>query len=417
MPTAGSQFSRYKIPADLDPVGTCCISIAVPDDPEWQAQFFGAIYRMSIQSHYERDSAHSGTIVASRWREIWSEAQSMGCCTDTIDSAIAQTQINIQTQIYLDTLMQIYLAAGSDIDVAWPATPDDFDADPGDAGPEIAQRNRALCLTIASWVDELLNRGISLARDAGVEISGGVAAGILIPLLPAKIVMGGFIAAVLVLSELVVQMASTPYREYLKCGMFTALKGEDTNSPTAFAEAWDNLPSRPPPPQSVLQDIARDAIEAWGRSQLNNLDNYLGFISTLNVAMGASVSYTDDDCPCLTVELEINPGITFTTPMVLEKLVGTLWRVTAGVWTHPTSGATDIISVVRDGGGCFDITNSVLISGSLTSTSWTPCGGGSASNFPPGSPTPDDRPNIEAYALQDPGQTDGFVVEFNATLP
>lgn len=414
-PTAGSNFSRYIIPDEVNPSGICCICVPVPDDVQWRAQFMGALYRMSKQTHYERDAAHSGRVVAAKWREVWAEVQDMGrCCDDAITGAVNVTNVNVQIQTYLATLNAIYVAAGSDIDVAWPNTPDNFDTDPGDVGGEIAQRNRALCFAVESWVDELLNRGIALARDAGLEISASVTAGIVIPLVPAWLVIGGFVAAAFALSELVVEMADGDYRAYLKCAMVDALKGADTNTPTEFAEAWDNLPSRPPPPENLAQDLARDAIEAWGRSQLNNVDNYLGFITTLNTAMSAAVSLTDDDCKCLGVVLEINAGIPFTTPMVLEDLGLGSWRATSGVWEHPTWGTSAIAAVVRIGGGCFDIENAVLISGSVDVTSWTPCGGGTASN--PGA-APQDRPNIEAYAVQNQSDPPIFVVEFDATLP
>ncbi len=209
------------------------------------------------------------------------------------------TIINTQNQIIIQTWYQLWVDALFDIDVAFPGTPDLFGSDPADVGDEVAQRDRALCLAVNSWVDELLNRGLSYAKEAGVAVAAAVSGGVALPSVPTWIVTAGLVGSAFALSELAVELASTPYRQYLICAMYEDLKAKDTNSPTAFAESWDNLPVRPPPPESIFQDIARDAIEAWGRSQLNNVDNYLAFIKSLNIAMGVASSLEVTDCGCL----------------------------------------------------------------------------------------------------------------------
>lgn len=299
MPKSRSNFSRYKIPDNLDPSGICCVCVPVPDDREWIAQFMGAIWRMSLQTHYERDTAHNAITVAAKWREIWSEVNAMRCCDGAADTFNQVAIDNVQIQIFLQTLNQVWVDNAYNIDLAFPETPDLFDSDPGDAGPAIAQRNRALCLAVESWVDELLNRGITLAEKVGQELAVGAVTGFVVPFVPVYIVIAGFVASAFVLAELVNELARSSYRSYLACAMYDALKGKDTNSPSDFAASWDTLPARPPPPESLPQDLARDAIEAWGRSQINNTDNYLGFILSLNRAMSVASSLTDDDCGCI----------------------------------------------------------------------------------------------------------------------
>lgn len=58
----------------------------VPNDTEYVAQFMGALWRMSLQTHYTRDSGHSGTIVAAIWRDVWETVQNnlAGGCTEMI---------------------------------------------------------------------------------------------------------------------------------------------------------------------------------------------------------------------------------------------------------------------------------------------------------------------------------------------
>lgn len=299
MPTPSNNFSRYKIPDVINPSGVCCICVPVPDNREYRAQFMGAIWRMSLQTNYERDDAHSAQLVAAVWRKIWEDLQVSDCGCSPTGGSQDLTIINLQVQILIEAWKQTWIDALFDIDVAFPLTPDFFDSDPGDAGPEIAQRDRALCLAVSSWVDELFNRGLGYAEEAGLTVAGLVAGGLALPSVPTYVVTTGLVATAFALSELAVELASTAYRDYIKCGMLQDLRGKDTNSPSDFAESWDNLPVRPPPPESIFQDIARDAIEAWGRSQLNNVDNYIGFIQTLNVAMGVASSLTDADCaPC-----------------------------------------------------------------------------------------------------------------------
>lgn len=221
-----------------------------------------------------------------------------GCCGDEVGDVTINTSINVQNQLFLFQLMQLYIAAAFDIDVAFPQTPDDFDSDPGDVGPEIAQRTRALCLASESWVNEVCNRGLSWIEGQKEEIAALIAAGVAVPAIPVYAVIGAFVGVGVLAGTVIQQLANDGYRAYLTCALFDALTGEDSNDPDAFHGALDSPPVRPPPPQNPLEDAARDLIEAWMRTQLASIDNYLGFIKLLNAAMGAASVLTDDDCIC-----------------------------------------------------------------------------------------------------------------------
>jgi len=86
MPSPGSKFSRYVIPNDLNPAGTCYVLVPVPDDVEYKAQFLGALWRLSLQTHYERDSNKSGKTVAAIWRSVWTQVNAVfgGTCVNFI---------------------------------------------------------------------------------------------------------------------------------------------------------------------------------------------------------------------------------------------------------------------------------------------------------------------------------------------
>ncbi len=409
-PTAGSNFSRYVIPDDTNPSGICCICVPVPDDRQWLAQFYGAIWRLSLQTHYERDAAHSGKIVAAKWREIWMEIQDMSCgCEPSITDISITTQINMTTQLYLFELKQLYIAAGLDIDIAFPLTPDSFDTDPGDVGSEITDRDRALCIAVEAWVNETFNRALAYIQGQQEEIAAVIAIGLAMPSISTKVVVGAFIVVGTVAGQIILELADDAYREYIACGIYNELKGKDTNSPPAFYAAADSLPARPPPPQSAIQDIARDLIETWLRSQLNNLENYLGFIDMLATAMTVAATVDDNFCSCKSITLILKEPIPpYSVQPVLEDLGGGNWRFTSGEYIRPDFGATDVILVEDDTGACFDIINATLISGSMSRTSGTFCAGGTTSLD---NPNPQNINAILDYALQDIGQTDGFVVE------
>jgi hypothetical protein len=234
------------------------------------------------------------------------------------------------------------------------------------------------------------------------------------PAIPFWIAAAGFTAVALALSELHNQAADEQYRRYLVCGMYEELKGKATTSSSNFASSWDNLPIRPPPPETGPENLARDALEIWGRTQINNVEVYLGFVKQLDAAMTAAGQLADEDCSCKQVMLEECESIDYILPQILEYLGENSWRLTAGTRDHPTQGMSDVGCVNRVGGGCFTIQNAVKISGSLSRTSWQNCGGGW--NFTEDT-VPLDKPNVQEWQCQDLGSTDGFVIEFDAILP
>lgn len=299
-PTAGSNFSRYPIPDDLSPDGICCVSVPIPDDPQWFAMLSGALWRLSLQTHWERDAAHSAKIVAARWREIWMEVQGMaGCCNGGAQQNINIYMKMIQTQIYIQTLTQLWIAASLDVLVAFPGCPVDFDTDPGDVGDEVGDRDRALCMIVQSYVDEMFNTGMSWIEDSVLGITSIGVGALAVPIIPVWIIGAGFSAVALALTSLYGELQRSDYRAYMACAMYQALKGVSTNNRGAFADAWDNLPARPPPPEFPDEDIARDAIEAWARAQLSLEGNYVAFVSQLSAAMEIAGQLTDQDCGCL----------------------------------------------------------------------------------------------------------------------
>ncbi len=299
MPTAGSNKSRYKIPDDLAPSGVCCITVPVPDDPEWVAMFMGAIWRLSLQTHYEREPTQSGKVAAAVWRGIWEDIQVNSCCGQSATILTINNTINVQNAQYMYAINLAFIAASLDIQVLWPETPADYDTEPTDTGDEVPRRHRALCIAVDSMVNTFCNRGLLWMESQTEEVAGLIAAGVALPFVPWYGVLGAIAGIGLLAGYVAAQLAEPSYRDYLTCGIFDALLGESTGSMSAFFQSADNLPARPPPPQTAPESLARDIIEIWIRSQLNNTENYLAFIDTLNTAFTVAISLADEDCGCI----------------------------------------------------------------------------------------------------------------------
>ncbi len=223
----------------------------------------------------------------------------MTCC-DPSGTSILQNIYNTQisTQIYLASLRQMWIDASFDVDVAFFQVPANFDTDPGDVGAEVDDRNRALCLAVESFIDELFNQGVAWIESIAVDIAAIGIGAMTIPSVPTWIVGAALTTAGLSLSEAHGELTNEAYREYIACAMFEELKGQSTDLRAAFAQSLDNLPVRPPPPETAPEDIARDIIETWARSQVNDLDTYLSFVNGLDRAMTTANVLTDEDCGC-----------------------------------------------------------------------------------------------------------------------
>lgn len=65
----------YLIPAVIDPVDSDCVRIAVPDDPDHRAAFWGAMQTLTQWHNWERDSTKSGKDAAAVWAGVVASAQ------------------------------------------------------------------------------------------------------------------------------------------------------------------------------------------------------------------------------------------------------------------------------------------------------------------------------------------------------
>lgn len=226
----------------------------------------------------------------------------MGCCRE----APAITNITISSYLVQNMQLalswqQIWLDATSTVSVAYYAIPDTYSTDAGDAGDEIHQREQALCIAVQGWLNEVMNYMESwvianyaeVGLVAGSSFTGAIA---ISGLLMFPVLIGWAVAANIAIDAFL-ELRSSEYREYLFCRMFENLKGKNPDLRSDFNEALTADLIGRPEPQTATQDIARDIIEAYIRSQLNNLDNYLMFAGQLGTAMDIALS-SDIECSC-----------------------------------------------------------------------------------------------------------------------
>lgn len=226
----------------------------------------------------------------------------MACCPISPSEANTTiTQINIQASIYALQLQQMYVAASLNVYAAFLNVPLNFDSDPGDVGPEIAQRDLALCLATSLLVDELFTGAMLSLRGSVPEATAvafgaaGVAATFSGPAYP--IVMGAFLFAGLLAAEIYQELARRSYRDYISCTIYDNLQGVASGSESGFATSLDVFPFPRPLPETIAQDLARDIIETWVRSQLDNLNIFLVFVEAMDAANRAA-GVTEVPCPC-----------------------------------------------------------------------------------------------------------------------
>ena len=281
MPKPGSQFSRYVIPDELDPEGICCVSVPVPDHPQWRAQFLGALYRLTLQTHYERDAAQSGKVMATRWRQVYSEVRdNMGTCTPS--DTIMRRTINADFRL---ALVVEFTANG--LNGIAPDRPDTFfDVDSGDAGDDVQRRSNALCNACIDFVNTIADDAASVAMTIGLTTTP-----VILPIVFAIApIPGAIFVAGLVLLNLIAQAAlnDKELRRKVACCMYDNLQGQAITEAN-FAASLTGCGF------GALSDeeIIREILEAG----VNDTADYLAFVSVLGSFFGA-VGEGALDCVC-----------------------------------------------------------------------------------------------------------------------
>lgn len=68
MPVPHSPKNRHVIPQNINPAGTRCVPVSIPDDPEWVAMFYDALARLGNVTRYVPDP--DAQTIANRWKRV-----------------------------------------------------------------------------------------------------------------------------------------------------------------------------------------------------------------------------------------------------------------------------------------------------------------------------------------------------------
>lgn len=335
----------------------------------------GALWRLSLQTNWERDEAHSAIIVAAKWRAIWTEFQSMACCQQSPATSITNIlQINSTITQINQANQQLWINAAFSVQAAFFNIPLNFDTDPGDAGGEVAQRDQALCRTTFGFVNQAFS-GAMRYIEGSVEEGAALAAGALtlaapfaFPFVP--LMIGTIVIEALFIVEIYKELERLEYRQYIACCMYKNLKGNSVENRDAFRGSIDSGCGQRPQPESAAQNAARFVIETWFKVVLSQLDSYLAFARALNDGMDVAAdglsgcacvtecgTYVDNLTLGLGAKTHLHPDPVIPVPVGINGTGGE-WDAAAG---ESGGGLQSTNEGVPAGGGNFFLTNESFV--------------------------------------------------------
>lgn len=77
------KHAKWVLPATIDPAGTKCASITIPDDPDHIAAFNGALYQLTRWYNWAEDDEHSARLVANVWKRAYDSLNIADDCTSS----------------------------------------------------------------------------------------------------------------------------------------------------------------------------------------------------------------------------------------------------------------------------------------------------------------------------------------------
>lgn len=84
----GIKRQMYRLPANLDPVEVDCVSLKIPDDPEYRELFLSAMWALTRWFYYERTGTDAGARVANLFKVAY-DTITFGCADDEDEDTIA----------------------------------------------------------------------------------------------------------------------------------------------------------------------------------------------------------------------------------------------------------------------------------------------------------------------------------------
>lgn len=123
------------IPTNMTVTGSKCVQFSLPDDPDWLAMFWGALYQLTAWNSYDRDNVQSGAYCAEIWRSIISDARASECAPNMILFQTSPCELSVSTDggvtwtVVYNGMLCIEEALNEGIIPAGPGSPWSFTVD------------------------------------------------------------------------------------------------------------------------------------------------------------------------------------------------------------------------------------------------------------------------------------------------
>lgn len=323
-PNKRSNKNKWGLPAVLNPVGTTPLCVNVPDDPQWIAKFYGAIYNLSIERNWDWNENEDRREVAARWFEVYQDLLNGGCYD-------MNCQELLQCLYGTDTLRRFNTETGrievsTDGGETWEVdeTHDPrFIAPRNDTGAINCEAVNFIVGAIQYFVDRQV---LEIAAGAGLVGVVGAAGGflsLLFGITPWAIVGTALATAVTAFTSSAIEAAMTlEVWTRLLCNLLTYLDGDTTVSTADF----DAILAKVLVDETgIAATVLWHTINAMGPAGLQNA-----------IALGQDAGFDTGDCEecgtwCYTFDFTASDGGWTVVPGRASTYVGgTGW--TEGVW-------------------------------------------------------------------------------------
>lgn len=305
------------LPDNLDPLEVKCIKLEIPDDPLWQASFWGFLEGLAHWFTWERDEGHTGAVMAEKYRAIIDQARldmENGAC----DVGLTDVRQNEETPCELEKTFDgetwipfadlslcggikprdkklYWKACGTGACYSWDditfyefpdgdpttgTTADDFGIqkpvyETGVDKPCVAANNVIAILRsqVDSWRDAFATAGVLIAIQAliaaavALVITAGAAAP-LIAILAAEILALGY--------QGITSQFDSDYFDTFLCDLYTAFSPDGIMTGAAYATLYDTVQARTGGGGTEKWSITLAFLSIYGVSGLNNMANQAG---------------------------------------------------------------------------------------------------------------------------------------------
>lgn len=293
MTSDAQRNNGYLIPEQITGYPLVCVTLKIPDNEQYIANFIGHLYELTKWWNWEKSYQENDTRAseaATYWRKLLWEHLCMKSCEE--QALVQNSNFELNYFNYINDLLQLYDDTPQSIWSEAVYAGDGFNGD----------RDAALCWAISGFVDEICTSAIKyIDAPAGFLSITGIAlllvAGILsVPTFGASVWMlmgmavGGASLATLGLLSLAPRdhYLDAGARAAVVCGMYDKLKGA-TLTNTLWLTALDDFT-----PVSDEETAIAEAVTGF----LSDIPTYINSLKTIEQGFALSKIGAIEPCEC-----------------------------------------------------------------------------------------------------------------------